>query len=147
MSKEHNVENYYLALLAPYCISQDDFLLLPDLRFPCQDLWEEQWEKTVAYTQALHYWAERANPPTLGQPCLLAGSILELQKVMELYILFSDDIILHSVALPEGFFRSQTSVSTDALSIPLTFHLKKYLHPLAGPLRSLHLPRCHIRSG
>ena len=99
MSKEHDIKNYYLAQLAPRCICQEDFLLPPDLRFPCQDLWEEQWEKTMAYTQALQYWAEMANLPTLG--CyLLAGSILELQRVMELFISFPDDIILGSMALP-----------------------------------------------
>ena len=68
----------------------------------------------MAYAKALQCWAKRAKLPMLGQPCLLAGSILELQMMMEQYILFSDDIILGGVTLPEGFFGSQTSVSTDA---------------------------------
>ena len=108
MSKKHNVENCYLALLAPHCIFWEDFLSLPDLRFPCWDLWEEQWKKTMIYAQTLQYWAERANLPMLGWPHLLVGSVLELQKVMELHISFPDDIILGSVALLEGFFGSQT---------------------------------------
>ena len=65
-SKEHNIKNYYLAQLAPHCIGQKDFLLLPDLRFPCWDLQEEQLKKIVAYAQALQYWVERANMPTPG---------------------------------------------------------------------------------
>ena len=111
MSKQHNIENYYLVPQAPHCIYWEDFLLLPDPRFPCQDLQEDQWKKTMAYAQALQY--------------LLAGSILELQKVMELYILFSDDIVLGGMALLEGFLGSQTSVSTDVPSTPPMFHLKK----------------------
>ena len=40
--------------------------------------------------------------------------VLELRKMMEQYVTFSDNIILGSVALPKGFFRSQTSISRDA---------------------------------
>ena len=42
MNEVHSIENYYLAPAAPNCLCQKDFLSLPDLRFPCQDLWEEQ---------------------------------------------------------------------------------------------------------
>ena len=110
MSEVHNIENYYLAPLAPHCLYQKDFLSLPDLRFPCWDLWEEQQKKTIAYTEALQCWAERANLPVPGQPCLLAGSFLELCKMIECYFLFSDDIVLGSVALPEGFFGSESDL-------------------------------------
>ena len=72
--------------------------------------------RRLAYAQALQYWAKRANLPMLGWPCLLAGSVLELQRVMELYISFSNDIVPGSVALLEGFFGNQTPVSTDAPS-------------------------------
>ena len=56
MGEVHSIENYYLDPLAPNCLCQNDFLLLPDPRFPCRDIWEEQLKKTVAYTQALQYW-------------------------------------------------------------------------------------------
>ena len=66
VSVRHAIENYYLVPPAPHCIWWKDFLLLPDLRFSCRDLWEEQWEKTVAYAQALQCWAKKANLPKLG---------------------------------------------------------------------------------
>ena len=68
--------NYHLAPLVPQCLHQKDFLLLPYPRFPCQDIQEEQWKKTLAYALALQYWAERANLPTPGWPCLLVRSVL-----------------------------------------------------------------------
>ena len=83
MSEVHGVENYYLAPPAPNCLCQKNFLSPPDPRFPCWDLWQEQLKKTIAYTQALQYWAERANLPMPGQPHLLARSVLELCETME----------------------------------------------------------------
>ena len=80
MSKLHNVENYCLAPLASKCLHQKDFLPLPDPKFPCWDIQEGQLEKTVAYAQALQYWVEKSNLPMLGQPHLLAGSILKLRE-------------------------------------------------------------------
>ena len=98
MSKLHDIENYYLAPLAPKCLHQKDFLLLPDQKFPCWDIREEQLKKTVAYAQTLQSWLEKSNPSTPHQPCLLAGSILELREVMELYVIFCNDTIFGSVA-------------------------------------------------
>ena len=95
----------------------------------------------MAYAQALEWWAEKANLPKPDQSCLLAGSVLELQKIMEPYIPLSDDIVFDGGALPEGFLKSQTSVVTDVLPTPPTFHRKKWLHPSADPLKSL----CHSR--
>ena len=65
MSEVYEDENYHLAPPVPKCLCQKDFLL-PHPRFPCHDIWEEQWKKTIAYAQALQYWAERANLPMLG---------------------------------------------------------------------------------
>ena len=56
-----------------------DFLSLPDPKFPCQDIREEQLEKTVAYVQALQYWVEKSNPPMPGQPCLLVGECPQIE--------------------------------------------------------------------
>ena len=118
MSEIHGIENYYLAPLAPNCLHWKDYLLLPDPRFPCQDLWEEQLEKTVANTQALQCWAERANLSMPGQPCLLVRSVLKLCEMMEWYISFSNNIILGGVALPEGFFGSQTELTIYRDALP-----------------------------
>ena len=133
-SEIHGIENYYLALPAPHCLCGKDFLSLPDPRFPCPDLWEEQQKKTMAYAQALQCWAKRANLPVPGQPCLLVGSVLELHKMMEHYISFSDDNIFSSVALPERFFGSQTSVSRDVLPTFTDVPTKDAAAPIRGPL-------------
>ena len=129
---------------APHCLCQKDFLSLPDLRFPCQDLCKEQWKKTVAYAQALQCWAARANLPMPGQPCLLVGSVLELHKKMEQYISFSNDIILGSVALLEEFFGSQTSISRDtppaSTNVPSKEVTLVEVAPIIGPLEESTMP-------
>ena len=144
MSKVHNIQNCYLAPPIPNCLCQKDFLSPPDIRFPCWELWEEQWKKTVAYAQALQCWAKRANLPTLGQPSLLAESMLELHETMEQYVSFSNNIILGSVVLLEGFFRSQTSVSRDAPSASSNFPSKvvtmEETTPIGRPLEESTMP-------
>ena len=144
MSEVHGIDNYYLAPPAPNCLCQKDFLLLPALRFPYWDLQEEQQKKTVAYAQALQCWAKRAHPPMPGQPCLLVGSILELHKMMEQYVSFSNDIILGSVALPEGFVGSQTSISRDTLPASTNVPSKEVAMgeaaPVRGPLEESTMP-------
>ena len=84
----------------------------------------------MAYAQALQCWAERVNPPMPGQPCLLAESVLELHKMMEQYVSFSDNIILGGVALPEKFFGSQTSTLSTSTDVPS----KEVAIPIREPL-------------
>ena len=55
----------------------------------------------MAYAQALQFWAEKANPPTQGQPCLLAGSIMELREEMKCYVSFPDETVFSGMALQE----------------------------------------------
>ena len=55
----------------------------------------------VAYAKALQFLAEKANPPTQGQPCLLAGSVLELREEMKCYVSFTDKDVFSGEALPE----------------------------------------------
>ena len=99
--KQHHVENYHQAPLAPLCLHQKSFLPLPDSKFACQDIRELQQEKMVAYAKALQFWAEKANPPTQGQPCLLEGSIMEIREEMKCYVSFTDEDIFSGVVLPE----------------------------------------------
>ena len=66
MSEIHDVNNYYLATLAPRCIWQKAFLPPPDPIFLCWNIREGQLEKTVGYVQALQYWTEKANLPMPG---------------------------------------------------------------------------------
>ena len=53
----------------------------------------------VVYTQALQFWAEKANLPTQGQPHLLVGSIVELREEMKCYVSFSDQDVFSGMAL------------------------------------------------
>ena len=93
ISEWHGMENHHQAPPALPCICQKNFLPQHDQKFACQDIRESQLEKMVAYAQALQFWAEKASLPTLGQPFLLVGSILELREVMKYYVSFSDDAV------------------------------------------------------
>ena len=95
------VENDHQAPLALLCLCQRNFLLLPNSNFTCQDIQELQQEKTVAYTQALYSWEEKADLPTGGKPCLLVGSVVEPWEEMKCYISFSDEDVFNGMALPE----------------------------------------------
>ena len=75
----------------------------------------------VAYAQALQFWAEKANPPTQGQPHLLAGGVLELREEMKCYVSFPDKAIFSGVALPEE---------------PLTTQPKKAIPKSAQPMQT-----------
>ena len=55
------VKNDHWALPALPCLCQKSFLLPPDSIFACWDIWEIPHEKTVAYMQALQFWAEKGN--------------------------------------------------------------------------------------
>ena len=120
MSEIYNVENYYLAPLAPRCLHWKEFLLLLNPTFPCHDIREEQLEKTIAYMQALQYWEEKSHLPMLGQPRLLARCILKLKRMMEPYVSFSNDAILDGVASWEEFLEDQTKVAIPR--IPSCLH-------------------------
>ena len=101
MSEQCQVKNDHQAPPAHLCLCQRNFMLLPDSNFACWDIWELQQEKTVAYTQALQFWVEKADPPTGGKPCLLAGNIVELWEEMKCCISFSDEDVFNGIALPE----------------------------------------------
>ena len=62
----------------------------------------------VVYAQALQFWVEKVNPPTQGQPNLLAGSILELREEMKCYVSFPDEAVFSGMALPEESLTTQS---------------------------------------
>ena len=66
ISEQHGMENYHQTPLALPCICQKDFLPQHDSKFTCWDIRESQLEKMVAYAQALQFWEEKADLPTLG---------------------------------------------------------------------------------
>ena len=95
------MENYHQAPPAPLCLLRRNFLPPPNSIFTCQDIWEMQREKMVAYAWALQYWAEKTDPPTGGKPCLLAESVKELQEEMRCYLSFSDEEVFEGMTPPE----------------------------------------------
>ena len=107
ISEWHGMENYHQAPPTLLCICWKDFLPQHGSKFVCWDIRESQLEKTVAYAQALQFWVEKADLPTLGQPCLLAGSILELREAMKCYISFPNNAIFGGVALPDESLTTQ----------------------------------------
>ena len=114
------MENYHQAPPALLCIHQRDFHPQSDPKIACQDIRESQLEKTVAYAQVLQFWIEKLNPPTQGQPHLLAGSILELREAMECYLSFPDNAVFGSVALPEESLTTQSEETTPKSAQPVS---------------------------
>ena len=88
--------------------------------FACRDIRESQLENTVAYAQALQLWVEKADPPTLGQPHLLVGSILELREAMKCYISFPDDAIFGGMALPDESLTNQSETAIPKSTKPVS---------------------------
>ena len=66
------------------------FLPVPSPHLPCQDYHLKEPWRTLAYAQALQYWAEKANPLGPDEPCCLVMCVHELRQVMKLYMTFSD---------------------------------------------------------
>ena len=55
-----------------------------------EDYWLKPWQRTLAYAQALQYWAEKANLPMPNEPLHLAMCVHELRQCMKRYTTFSD---------------------------------------------------------
>ena len=97
----------------PKCISRKAFLLIPDPGIPCQDYREGQPWKTLAYAQALQYWAKKANPPKPNELCLLVRCIHELRWAMRPFTTFSDGAVLGGTTLRLGILEEgATKLST-----------------------------------
>ena len=71
---------------APKCLSRSRFLPdNPSYQYICQ----QPLLLTLAYAQALQYWAEKVSPPTPSGYCPLAMSIVELRWWVEGHLIFS----------------------------------------------------------
>ena len=79
------------------------FLLPRDEWFGTQDYWLTQSQHMIAYTRVLQYWAKKAQLPFPDQPCHLAGSMVELQWVMEQPVSFAEEDILWPLHHPIGW--------------------------------------------
>ena len=63
---------------------------------------EGQSHKTLAYVQALQYWAEKASPSMPDLPCLLVGSIQELRVGSGTLCNLYHDAVLEGTAPQRG---------------------------------------------
>ena len=76
-----------------------------------QDYWLKPLQKTLAYAQALQYWAEKANLPVPSEPHHLAMSIHELRWCMRRYMAFSDHDVFEG--LPHGLPEAEVEETTQ----------------------------------
>ena len=61
-----------------------------DSHLPYQYCWLKPPWRTLAYAQALQYWAEKTNPPVPNEPHHLVMCVHELRQGMRRYMTFSD---------------------------------------------------------
>ena len=100
-SELHKMKDYHQAPHAPLCLLQKMFMPPASSIYACRDIQEIQWEKTVAYAQALQYWAEKVDQPAGGKLCLLEESVKELREELRCYLSFSNEEVFKGVALLE----------------------------------------------
>ena len=116
------VSNDYFLPPALKCIGMKAFLLILDPRIPCQDYREGQPQKTLAYAQALQYWAKKANPPKPDQPHLLARCVHELRWAMRPFTTFTDEAVLKGTTpkqgTPEEWATGQGMMETTQTPMP-----------------------------
>ena len=75
---------------APKSIQRKMFLLVPNPHLPHQDYCLKEQQRTLAYAQALQYWAEKANPGGPNEPHHLVMCVHELRQILKPYMTFSD---------------------------------------------------------
>ena len=68
----------------------EDVTASPQPPLSCQDYQQQQPMRTLAYAQALQYWAEKANPLGPHELCHLVMCVHELRWVMRPYTTSSD---------------------------------------------------------
>ena len=81
----------YTAPPVPTCLNQNAFL--PD-ELSYQDMWQQHFLLTVAYTRGLQYWVEKLNPLESPNFCPLAGSVIELREAVREHIVFTNSDLL-----------------------------------------------------
>ena len=103
------------------CLCQQTFMPPPDSIFASWDIREVPRDKVVAYARALQYWSEQNDPPTGGEPCLLAKSVLELREEVKWYLTFTDEEVFWGVAIQEAYEKKglMTPSPADVPKTPL----------------------------
>ena len=115
---EAHLTQDYTVPPAPECLT---CLFLPD-NPTYQDI---QWQLlllTLANAQALQYWVEKVNPPTLDTYCPLAMSVLELKWQVEEHIAFSKPDVFSSLkdAIPEARSQNAKASPEGTITLPIT---------------------------
>ena len=75
---------------APKCIQRKMFLPVANSHLPCQEYQLKQPWRTLAYAQALQYWAEKANQLVPNEPWYLVMCVHELRWLMNPYMTFTN---------------------------------------------------------
>ena len=104
---------------APPCLCWQTFMPPADSIFASQDIREVPREKVVGYARALQYWAEQNDPPTGGEPHLLAKSVLELREKVKWYLTFTDEEVFRGIAVPEAE-EEKSSTTSSPTNVPKT---------------------------
>ena len=76
----------YTAPPTPKCLTQNAFLM-DELSY--QDVQQQPFLLTVAYTPGLQYWVEKLNLPESPDFCPLARSVIELGERVKEHIVFT----------------------------------------------------------
>ena len=101
-SRAKGVNNDNTPLPSHLSIGKYKFLPTWDEWFGTQDYWLTQPQHTLTYARALQHSTEKAHLPNLSKPCHLAGSVVELQWVMELLTTFTEDEVFVAT-VPSGW--------------------------------------------
>ena len=89
-SEALRVSNNYTVPPVPKCLQRKMFLPVPKPHLPCQNYCQHHPPKTLAYAQALQYWADKANLLGPHEPWHLMICVHELRWVMRPYMTFSN---------------------------------------------------------
>ena len=81
---------------------------------------------TLAYAQALQYWVEKVNPPTLDNYCPLVISVVELRWQLGEHFAFSKQDVLCGLedAIPEARSQNTEASPEDAITLPTTTNIE-----------------------
>ena len=112
------VSNNYTMPPAPKCLQRQMFLPVPNTHLSCQDYHQQQPLRTLAYAQALQYWAEKANLLGPHEPCHLAMCVQELRWVMRPYMTFSNGNVFECLThkTPEAKVKEATQLHPAILT-------------------------------
>ena len=98
----------------PKCIERKLFLLAPDPKLPCQDYCLGQPHKTLAYAQALQYWAKKQTCQVPSEMHHLVRCVQELRWAMNPFTTFSDWATLKKAMPDHGTSEAQVEEATQS---------------------------------